>query len=60
MPAMPGRTRTYTYAVKIEPAEEGGFNGFVPALPSLRAAIERAGRRASCFGGDWATQDSNL
>lgn len=25
--------RTHTYTVQIEPAEEGGFNVFVPALP---------------------------
>ena len=25
--------REYTYTLKIEPAEEGGFNVFVPALP---------------------------
>jgi len=25
--------KTYTYTVHIEPAEEGGFNVFVPALP---------------------------
>jgi predicted RNase H-like HicB family nuclease len=24
---------TYTYTVRIEPAKEGGFNVFVPALP---------------------------
>ena len=24
---------TYTYSVRIEPAEEGGYNVFVPALP---------------------------
>ena len=25
--------KTYAYTVRIEPAEEGGFNVFVPALP---------------------------
>ena len=25
--------QTYTYTVRIEPAEEGGYNVFVPALP---------------------------
>lgn len=25
--------KSFTYTVKIEPAEEGGYNVFVPALP---------------------------
>ncbi len=25
--------KTYAYTIKLEPAEEGGYNVFVPALP---------------------------
>jgi antitoxin HicB len=41
--------KEYTYTVQIEPAEEGGFNVFVPALPgcytqadTFEEAVERA------------------
>ncbi|MHB8522075.1 MAG: type II toxin-antitoxin system HicB family antitoxin [Limisphaerales bacterium] len=32
--------KTLTYAVRIEPAEEGGYNVFVPALPGCHTLGE--------------------
>lgn len=28
-------TRTYTYTIRLEPAEEGGYTVTVPALPAI-------------------------
>jgi len=32
--------KTLTYTVRIEPAEEGGYNVFVPALPGCHTQAE--------------------
>ncbi|MHB8521887.1 MAG: type II toxin-antitoxin system HicB family antitoxin [Limisphaerales bacterium] len=48
--------RSYTYTLKIEPAEEGGFNVFVPALPgcytqgkTYEQAVEMARDAIVCY-----------
>jgi predicted RNase H-like HicB family nuclease len=33
-------TKEYTYTVRIEPVEEGGFNVFVPALPGCHTQAD--------------------
>ncbi|MHB8523052.1 MAG: type II toxin-antitoxin system HicB family antitoxin [Limisphaerales bacterium] len=48
--------RSYTYTLKIEPAEEGGFNVFVPALSgcytqgkTYEEAVEMARDAIRCY-----------
>lgn len=47
--------KEYTYTVRIEPAEEGGFNVFVPALPGCHTQAmtfeEALARAKECIEG---------